>query len=546
MDQGSDLTRGLELPGRGVDDVEAVMAALLANPHALVAALGDDGRLVSMPDSVALRGQRVFEGTSAIELVVEGDQDKVIDGWLRSRSDRVVCVSARFVTDPEQEGIVHFLDVRDRHGVWLIVLGALEALEAERMLDAAQTVIAAGPGVAHVKRDATSVLLEVDDAFTTNLGWSRDELIGRPTLDLVHPEDRDRAIDAWFLMRRGADEASTRIRLRRADGQYVWLEIANTNHLDDPEDPFVLSQMVDISAEMAALEALHERERLLHRLAETLPIGICQLRADGQVVHANPLLIELLGPVDSSVTLLARIAEPDRVSVRTALRLALQGRPSELVVGVVHGNEERRCELTFRTMAESGGIGGVVVCTSDVTDRELLRSELEYRASHDELTGCLNRAATLIALERALRDHRQVAVAYVDLDGFKSINDRLGHASGDEALRVVAARLRSVIRGGDRLGRMGGDEFVVICPQGAGLFDSEVLRSRLTDAIDGDMQFRGHPVPIRASIGVSVSLESEFETEMLLGRADAAMYEVKGQRRSHRPGLRIVPHPLSS
>lgn len=173
-----------------------------------------------------------------------------------------------------------------------------------------------------MKRDATSVFLEVDDASITMLGWSRDELLGRATLDFVHPEDRNRAIEAWFVMRRGSDETNTRIRLRRADGQYVWLEISNDNHLDDSDDPCVLSQMVDISDEMAALEALHERERLLHRLAETLPIGICQLRPDGQVVHA--------------------------------LQQALQGRPRELVVGVVHGNEERRCELRLRTMAESG------------------------------------------------------------------------------------------------------------------------------------------------------------------------------------------------
>ena len=105
---------------------------------------------------------------------------------------------------------------------------------------------------------------------------------------------------------------------------------------------------------------------------------------------------------------------------------------------------------------------------SDVTDGAQLRRELEIRASVDQLTSCLNRAATLDLLATVLaRDEpteRGTAVAYIDLDRFKPVNDRFGHAAGDRLLVAVAERLRLAVRGCDSIGRLGGDEFLVICP----------------------------------------------------------------------------------
>ena len=144
-------------------------------------------------------------------------------------------------------------------------------------------------------------------------------------------------------------------------------------------------------------------------------------------------------------------------------------------------------------------------------------------------------------LERALREHRQVAVAYIDLDNFKSINDELGHAAGDELLRVAAARLRSVTRVDDRLGRIGGDEFVVICPRGDGPFEAAALAERLTEAICGDVTFARQRIPLRASVGAAVSLDGELDAEALLSRADAAMYEVKRRSRRQVSGLKGQP-----
>jgi diguanylate cyclase (GGDEF)-like protein len=299
--------------------------------------------------------------------------------------------------------------------------------------------------------------------------------------------------------------------------------------------------MVDISVEMAQLEAMRDRERLLGRLAEALPIGICHLRPDGDVAYSNEPLTALLGPIDSVDTLVGRIASEDRQPVELALERALLGQALSLEVGMVCDVEERRCELTFRALtSDSGSVDGVILCVADVTDRSRLRSELEHRASHDALSGCLNRAATVAALERALREWGQVAVAYLDLDHFKAVNDRFGHAAGDELLRVAAARLRGAIRGDDQIGRIGGDEFVVICRQGHGDFDASALVDRLANAINGDVMFAEQRIPLRASVGAAVSEEGEVDAEAVLTRADAAMYEAKRRSRVKATGLRAV------
>ena len=130
---------------------------------------------------------------------------------------------------------------------------------------------------------------------------------------------------------------------------------------------------------------------------------------------------------------------------------------------------ERICDLSLRPLTDAAGIvAGAVGCLSDVTDRVQLRRELEVRASVDRLTSCLNRDASLQLLERTTAAPKAPgegnALIYIDLDDFKSVNDRYGHAAGDRLLAEAAERLREAARKGDAVGRVGGDEFIVICP----------------------------------------------------------------------------------
>ncbi len=519
------------------DAPDALDALLRANPDALVAALGPTGMLAVFPTSVPLHGQRVLEGGSGMDLLVPEDQLVVLEAWARATVEQVVEVVVHLLADPDHIARLSFFDVRDAHGVHVSVL---EAGDPDMAWRSARVRAGLRRRTGTATRDGLAVFTEVDDGMTELLGWSAADLIGRRTLELIHPDDANRAIEGWMGMRAGIDGGPSRVRLRHADGNHVWLEVTNDNRLDDPVFPHVVSQMVDISDEMSHLEALSDRERSLARLAESLPIGICHLRADGEVLYANEPIKSLLGPVDSGDALLRSVASTDRLPMALAIDRAVMGRAGRLEVGVEHGLIELRCEITLRPMAgDAGSVDGVIVCASDVTEASKLRAELEHRASHDALTGCLNRTATVAALERCLRAAGQVAVAYIDLDHFKTINDELGHAAGDEVLRVVAARLRTATRGQDQLGRIGGDEFVVICPQSRTPLDVDDVADRLTEAVSGSMVFANQRVTVRASVGVALSTPGDMDAEALLNRADAAMYAAKRGHRSteERTGL---------
>jgi diguanylate cyclase (GGDEF)-like protein/PAS domain S-box-containing protein len=511
--------------------IAALDRLLRANESALVAAFGGEGSFVPVPDTVPLHGHREFSGCTGLDLLVPEDHIVVIDGWELAKRQPIVRLEVRLLVDPHQRSAIHFFDVRAEHGVHVLVL---EARDPDRVVRSFEERSAERLGLAHVKRDGVGVFLEVDEATTALLGWSAGDLIGQRTTELVHPDDVERAIETWMALRAGTGSGRAKVRYRHSNGHYVWVEVSSENHLDDPKLGCIVSELVDISAEMGHLEALHDRERLLARLAEALPIGICHVRSDREVVYSNEPLLDLFGPVASIEELVHRVAVADRELVESALDEALRGEPGDLEVGVVQDLEERRCELTFRAMTsdDDGGVDGVIVCAADVTDRSRLRAELEHRASHDALSGCLNRVATVAALDRALAASQQVAVAYIDLDGFKGINDELGHAAGDQMLRVAADRLRDVTRGEDHIGRIGGDEFVVIAPQGRGSFDAPALVERLSEAINGDVLFCDQRLRLHASIGVTISLAGELDAEAVLSRADAAMYEVKRRTRA--------------
>jgi diguanylate cyclase (GGDEF)-like protein len=198
------------------------------------------------------------------------------------------------------------------------------------------------------------------------------------------------------------------------------------------------------------------------------------------------------------------------------------------VVGVLEFLSERRLEPNedlVGLMAQVGTHLGRVV------ERERAAQTLRHQATHDALTGLPNRVLLLDELQRALSRQRRrpgelTAVFFLDLDGFKSVNDTLGHAAGDRVLRDVAQRLLGVIRPHDTLGRLSGDEFVIVCESLESEFPIATIADRLSEALLAPFELDGEQFLVSASVGI-VLTETGDEPSQLIQQADAAMYRAK-------------------
>ena len=225
----------------------------------------------------------------------------------------------------------------------------------------------------------------------------------------------------------------------------------------------------------------------------------------------------------------------DREAAGDALACAPGAPPRHMVARLLHRDGSwPSCEILAANLLAEPAVRGIVVTTRDVTERESLRRDLVRRATHDDLTGLPNRALFNDRLQHALArrlvaDAPRCAVLFVDLDGFKAVNDSLGHEAGDDALRVVAERLLTCIRPSDTVARMGGDEFAVLVEDLPGLTGVEELADRIVAALARPIPHGDAEMQLSASLGIAVS-RSDSSPEELLREADRSMYSVKRRR----------------
>jgi diguanylate cyclase (GGDEF)-like protein len=169
---------------------------------------------------------------------------------------------------------------------------------------------------------------------------------------------------------------------------------------------------------------------------------------------------------------------------------------------------------------------------TSIRANERARDQLRFNATHDELTGLVNRVLLIDrvshALERARRDRAEVAVLYIDLDRFKAVNDTLGHHVGDQVLSSVARRMQTTLRDSDTVARIGGDEFVVLC-EAITTVEALRLAERLIAEIANPYLVGGREIHLTASLGIATSSHGEGEVDALVQDADTAMYDIKRQ-----------------
>jgi diguanylate cyclase (GGDEF)-like protein/PAS domain S-box-containing protein len=545
-------------------------ALLREHPDALVCGLAGNGLIVPVPQSVGLWGQGLIEGRALVDNVVAADRSTVVKLWMRVQEEGAAADKVRLLRKPSTWTTLHFIDMREIHGVLLgVVIPSEEEADGDGEL-ADDTPSA--PRFCALTEDEGARVLGCDNAFTEMFGYTEDELIGNSVLNQIHPEDQGRAVEGWLAVLSTGRDQQTRLRRMRKDGSYMWVDTTLRNLLNHPDRNYVLVEIIDISAEMQAQEALAEREELLRRLTAAMPVGLLHVDTERKVVYNNARLLEILygsqelalvpdlereadadapearadapeasayataeSTADSTDALLHTLTEESSAVLDAALNEVLRDgvdRDVEVDVTLPSGTW-RRALMSLRALVRPNGeVSGAITCVLDVTDSARARQELERRATFDTLTQCHNRSSVLGTLERELasNDAGNTGVVYVDLDHFKPVNDTLGHAAGDELLVLVAERLKLASRDSDVVGRLGGDEFLVVLRDIPGPEMAMRAADRISEALCGTFELSSGSAVLGASIGVAFSSGEAISSQDLVKRADSAMYQSKQQR----------------
>ena len=445
-----------------------------------------------------------------------------------------------------------------------------EARQAEAALRDSEArfrslVLNASDIVAVVDREAT--VQYASPAAERLLGWKVASHIGASALDLIHPDELTLAMESMLeTVAEPGVKRPLEVRLAHADGSWVPVEVVANNRLEDPAVTGVVMTIRDIRERKRMEALLTGHSRVLEMVARREPLEA--------TLDALATLIEsYVAGSRCAVVLL----DDDGRTLRTAaapslapdIRLAIAGE-------TVHAGEGMSADVvtypdwdSFRSLVGAHGLvpawsvpvattsgdpslGAVIILAEaggrvTADERRLLELtgrlaaiavkeaatevELAYRATRDVLTGLANRALFLDQLERALaRVERRpwlVALLFLDLDGFKPVNDRLGHEAGDELLRVVAGRLRDALRPSDTVARFGGDEFAMLCEDLADDDDACALAERVGAVIAEPVTIEGATVAVTASIGVALARGPGIDPGTLLRTADRAMYQAK-------------------
>jgi diguanylate cyclase (GGDEF)-like protein/PAS domain S-box-containing protein len=293
---------------------------------------------------------------------------------------------------------------------------------------------------------------------------------------------------------------------------------------------------------VSANQALAARELLVTQIMDTAPISVVLVDMGGRITQANSSMVEMFGyPMETLVSMAyAALVDPAELDTRSQIMQALMN--GEIPLVDMDGKFRRANGETFwahltgkQICGVSGEKLGLVGVIADITAQREHQQQLENIAHFDGLTGLPNRLLLADRLQQALvqcqRKGNLLAVAYLDLDGFKAVNDSLGHEAGDDLLVTLSHRMKECLREGDTLARIGGDEFVAVLVDLHAIDDCQPLLQRLLNAACSQVARETSTGPqdlqVSASIGVTVFPRDPADADGLMRHADQAMYVAK-------------------
>jgi diguanylate cyclase (GGDEF)-like protein/PAS domain S-box-containing protein len=446
----------------------------------------------------------------------------------------------------------------------LEVLEELSNVVKERLLerrtnrDTARGLFESSPVMLHsISPDGT--LIAVNNEWLSTLGYTREEVLGRKSTEFLTEESRiyAREVVLPLFFREGVCH-DVRYQMVKKSGEVIDVLLSGFLERDAQGRPIrslaAINNISERHSYEARLAASEERYRhMFEKLRVTLrSIGDAVITTDtqGRVEYLNPIAEKMTG---------WSLASAQGVSLPEVFRIVDEGtrapaeNPVDQVIAAdrVLGGEsqslllsadgsEYSIEESAAPIRDSGGqLLGVVLVFRDVTDQRRISKEMSHQATHDPLTGILNRAEFDMRLQGAYLDAKlegvEHSLLYIDLDHFKLVNDACGHAVGDELLRRIAAVIESCIRSGDTFARLGGDEFAVILDRCSTVAAMRVAQSIRIQVEEHRFLHEGRRFRVGASIGMVPISRIWDSPSDLLKAADAACYTAKesGRNRVH-------------
>ena len=389
------------------------------------------------------------------------------------------------------------------------------------------------------------------------LGYSVSEWVSDPGLwaRRLHPEDRDRVLaeEEDIESYTPGQVYESEYRLLTRSGESLWIRDAAAIVATEDGSLVWSGVLTDITERRAIEEALRASEERFRAVIETASDAFVSVEVDGTIVEWNRKAEETFGwaraeaiglPLVSTI-----VPEGSREEHIRGFERFVRAGSGRVVDRTLEVNAMRRdgvefpVELSVWTTV-SQGTNRINAFVRDTSERKALEA-VTHQAFHDPLTDLANRALFTERVAAALArrgdtSSATVAVLLLDLDDFKTVNDSLGHAAGDELLVAVASRLRSCVRPGDTLARLAGDEFAILLDELDDERDAVAVAKRVGSRLEAPFEIEAMEIAVRASIGISLGQTPDARPDELMRDADVAMYEAKARGKG---GFRVFePH----
>lgn len=386
--------------------------------------------------------------------------------------------------------------------------------------------------------DPVGTIVWGNDAIIDFTGFDPDIWIGRSVFDILHPDDHAIALSAFASVGDKGVGGLLDIRIQDSHGKWRSCEVrgrAVPAGTWPGLDEAIVIGMRD-TADRQALELGKGDTDRMRAIVHHATSILAALDEHGRILSVNGELNRVLG-IDS-VDVIGRpfselLVADDRPTFRDTLTsmgplARVEARADCADGGSVH------LDISLADLREDEVVRGYTLSAADITDLKNTQRALRHMADHDALTGLLSRRSLLAQLDHLVDDgyQHEIVILFCDLDGFKAVNDRIGHAAGDQVLIEVARRLERSIRPGDLVGRLGGDEFVVVLPRSSP-HEADIVSADIRAALIEPIFAADEVVEVDVSIGCATTGDSPTAAR-LLATADDAMYAVKRNRAAHR------------